>query len=664
VQLLEAGKPLFLRVLPTEVRTAGVVEDEGDDTGVRVAPGQRVVRAKKVDYVSAYRLARPWLTKLTLTALGLIITLAVIGEVIRPEKQTVFMPGGLSSAHALARIGDVSVAGNCSACHTPWNSVESSKCRACHQFPPHAQNEANPPECFTCHAEHRGEPKLAQNADEGCVGCHANLRAHVKGGVVRAEIASIPSFGDQHPDLVPPSDPDTLRFNHKLHLATGGMFNGEGRREILKCESCHGLKTVNDKADPVAIEFEQHCQRCHRLTFDARFPEAEVPHGGDPNYAYSFVLAAYAGNRDILSKPPAEVRRLLAARQLVAPSDQAFLNADQVFRKKCVVCHDMVSRGKRFTAVAPVIRREWFPGVKFNHATHTSVGCEKCHARARNSALTADVSMPNRGDCTECHGRNAKAAQGVSTCKTCHEYHSEAEKRVVMASLAPAGAGGLGTGGRMLQGILLAVIVILLLVVLVPVGIALFQRLRPERTPPPRQQPPAPVPVPPTSKMAAIKVDLPTDKVAKKDVPGPVPPPSIPQPTTMIVTDDSAETQLDQALPKGPGIGETGGTQMVQWYGLLNCISGPLAGQRFTIEEEGFYIGRDPALATVVIADSKISKRHVRIVPRDGKVWAIDEGSTNGTFLNGSAERVTEVQLKRGDKLILGDNTATFVYQL
>src|SRR4029079_7066713 len=99
---------------------------------------------------------------------------------------------------------------------------------------------------------------------------------------------------------------------------------------------------------------------------------------------------------------------------------------------------------------------------------------------------------------------------------------------------------------------------------------------------------------PPTSKMAAIKVDLPTDKVAKKDVPGPVPPPSIPQPTTMIVTDDSAETQLDQALPKGPGIGETGGTQMVQWYGLLNCISGPLAGQRFTIEEEGFYIGRDP----------------------------------------------------------------------
>jgi len=65
-----------------------------------------------------------------------------------------------------------------------------------------------------------------------------------------------------------------------------------------------------------------------------------------------------------------------------------------------------------------------------------------------------------------------------------------------------------------------------------------------------------------------------------------------------------------------------------------------------------------------VIPDSKISKRHVRIVPRDGKVWAIDQDSTNGTYLAGSPTRITEVQLKRGDILILGDNTATFVYQI
>ena len=83
------------------------------------------------------------------------------------------------------------------------------------------------------------------------------------------------------------------------------------------------------------------------------------------------------------------------------------------------------------------------------------------------------------------------------------------------------------------------------------------------------------------------------------------------------------------------------------------------------VEEGGFYIGRDPVLSTVVIHDKRISKRHVRIVPRDGNVWAIDEGSTNGTFLaSAMGTRITEVQLKRGDTLILGDNAATFVYQI
>ena len=101
---------------------------------------------------------------------------------------------------------------------------------------------------------------------------------------------------------------------------------------------------------------------------------------------------------------------------------------------------------------------------------------------------------------------------------------------------------------------------------------------------------------------------------------------------------------------------------MVQWNGMLHCTGGALEGQRFIIEDEGFYIGRDPALATVVIPDTRISKRHVRIVPRDGRVWAIDQGSTNGTFLKD--QRITEVQLKRGDTLILGDSAATFVYQI
>ena len=224
----------------------------------------------------------------------------------------------------------------------------------------------------------------------------------------------------------------------------------------------------------------------------------------------------------------------------------------------------------------------------------------------------------------------------------------------------------------MLQGILLALIVILLLVVLLPVGIALFQRLRPERNVavPPAPSKPAPPPRRPTP-------DLSTDKVPRQAA---APPPDIAASAATsriealkIENPKAPEPRRIEPEPNIPGVGPTrltapenpsagAGTEMVQWNGMLHCTGGALEGQRFIIEDEGFYIGRDPALATVVIPDTRISKRHVRIVPRDGRVWAIDQGSTNGTFLKD--QRITEVQLKRGDTLILGDSAATFVYQI
>ncbi|MGZ5445126.1 MAG: FHA domain-containing protein [Thermoanaerobaculia bacterium] len=214
----------------------------------------------------------------------------------------------------------------------------------------------------------------------------------------------------------------------------------------------------------------------------------------------------------------------------------------------------------------------------------------------------------------------------------------------------------------MLQGILLAVIVILLLVVLVPVGIALFQRLRPERAAAPLREkaaPPPPAVNLPTSKISAISVDVPTDKVSPGRVasPPPPPPPDLTPSTAPTIAPSSDRTRILDASDNVPS-----GTEMMQWYGMLHCTAGPLEGQRFIIEDDGFYIGRDPALSKVVVPDTRVSKRHLRIVPRDGKVWAVDQSSTNGTFMGG--QRITEVQLKRGDTLILGDNAATFVYQV
>lgn len=229
----------------------------------------------------------------------------------------------------------------------------------------------------------------------------------------------------------------------------------------------------------------------------------------------------------------------------------------------------------------------------------------------------------------------------------------------------------------MLQGILLALIVVLLLVVLLPVGIALFRRLSPERNAP--APPTAPKPAPPPRR--APTPELSTDRVPRQ--PAAAPPDIAASDATTRMEALKIETpkaekprpepRRIEPEPNIPGIGPTritpdsppeggAGTEMVQWNGMLHCTGGALEGQRFIIEDQGFYIGRDPSLATVVIPDSRISKRHVRIVPRDGRVWAIDQGSTNGTFLKD--QRITEVQLKRGDTLILGDNAAIFVYQI
>ena len=663
VQMADPVKPLFLRVITSRAVVSDAGEEEEKAASV-ATPGARVVKAKKVDYGEVYRLHRPWLTKLSLTAILLIAGLAVLGEVIRPDKQIAFMPGGLSSAHARARDArGNTVANACGACHTPWNSVTSSKCLDCHPHQPHAQHETSAPDCFSCHSEHRGATKLASIADQSCTGCHANLAEHVRlpkaqlaslrfasGRYSFDQIARITSFGEAHPEIVYGPDRNTLRFNHKLHLAPRGVFNSQGKREVLQCASCHSMVTDKGKTDPVAIDFEKHCQQCHRLTFDARFPNAEVPHGGEPGIVYGFVLATYSGDRDIAGKPAAEVRRILSARRTVAPDQRAVLNAEQVIKTKCRLCHEIQRKGERLAVTPPVIPSTWLDRAKFTHGRHSIVECEKCHQGVRQSVPTSDVLMPRRSECTDCHAENARGRQAASTCVTCHEYHLRPQRRTVTASLASAGVSGLGRGGRMLQGILLATIVILLLVVLIPVGIALFQRLRPERPAagaPAR--PPAPAPPP-----AAVP-DMPTDRMGV--------PPAAAAPAAPPPSPPSAMKGTEIApIPERPGEPVQAGTEMVQWYGMLNCTSGPLDGQRFVIEEDGVYIGRDPALSKIVIPDTRVSKRHVRLLPRDGKVWAVDQESTNGTFVND--QRIGEVQLKRGDTIVLADNAATFVYQI
>jgi pSer/pThr/pTyr-binding forkhead associated (FHA) protein len=100
-------------------------------------------------------------------------------------------------------------------------------------------------------------------------------------------------------------------------------------------------------------------------------------------------------------------------------------------------------------------------------------------------------------------------------------------------------------------------------------------------------------------------------------------------------------------------------------HGRITFVSGALAGQSFEVTPEGACIGRDASSSQIVIADPRISKRHVWIGVRAGRVVIEDQSSRNGTFLNDpKSERITENALSEGDTVILGESdVARFEYR-
>jgi hypothetical protein len=101
-----------------------------------------------------------------------------------------------------------------------------------------------------------------------------------------------------------------------------------------------------------------------------------------------------------------------------------------------------------------------------------------------------------------------------------------------------------------------------------------------------------------------------------------------------------------------------------QKWGELYASAGALAGRTFPIDPNGIFIGRDRTLSQIVIDSASVSKRHVWVGVREGLVVAIDQHSTNGTYLNDPGNAITETKLSPGDTLILADDVGRFTYRL
>lgn len=84
---------------------------------------------------------------------------------------------------------------------------------------------------------------------------------------------------------------------------------------------------------------------------------------------------------------------------------------------------------------------------------------------------------------------------------------------------------------------------------------------------------------------------------------------------------------------------------------VLVVRKGPETGERFYLDRPTFTVGRDPE-SDIFLNDMTVSRQHARLVVSDGTVTVHDDGSLNGTYVNGVC--VDVAQLADGDVLQIG----------
>jgi transcriptional regulator with GAF, ATPase, and Fis domain len=90
----------------------------------------------------------------------------------------------------------------------------------------------------------------------------------------------------------------------------------------------------------------------------------------------------------------------------------------------------------------------------------------------------------------------------------------------------------------------------------------------------------------------------------------------------------------------------------------LVALSGPLNGSALDLTETEISIGRDPS--NLIHVDSgSVSRRHCLIMKKESELFIRDLDSLNGTFVNDVP--IKERQLRKGDKIAIGDSVFVFV---
>ncbi len=359
----------------------------------------------------------------------------------------------------------------------------------------HQPNTTRDHSCSACHREHQTDGRMKAPEDTQCASCHndvATMRAsdQLAQGISPARFdppndtglvifhpgrpkegrtTVFASFSGDHPEFQflrqRLRDPDTLKFNHQKHL-TGAIPRLNGH--ALECADCHRPDAAGKYFQ--RINFENHCQSCHSLQFDAQNPDLSLPHG-DTAAVRTFLRSlpaqytTLAQNRGITAEREIDkfvkeqmnrLRKLSVAGEnleheifftsdpsqplptAVPTAAQSTSTGGQPRRASfagCAYCHEvknhdglqpkskarmeLVSTADNPVVISPRIPDRWLPGGSFNHAKHTNLGCAECHAASR-SHDTSDILLPSKADCTKCHSPKGGMSE---SCSVCHTFH-------------------------------------------------------------------------------------------------------------------------------------------------------------------------------------------------------------------------------------------------
>jgi len=421
---------------------------------------------------------RVWRGRVTLAviAASCAVLLVLLGN--PPWRNDFISPGELSNAHSgaafAARAETNHLNQSCGACHVVGNSGPNAmvhaalhadpgildlkkladakpavptaideSCLKCHVGRNFHQPDAPMISCSFCHVEHQSKMMTA-TTDANCNFCHGDA-AKMARAKTESGNSVIHHFAEDHPQFrfitEKLRDPDTLKFNHSLHL-TGTTIPDLPGGVKLDCAFCHQPEAAGAFMKPVA--FEKNCRVCHSLQFDPETPQLQLPHGS-AEFITAFLRSLPKQYADLAAKqnlPDANgfvskkldavrtlfgsgtelERRVFFSTATFGPEMQigTLSGGTRALFPGCALCHEVKNSSAGSPQITkPMLMERWLAQAKFDHAKHANISCAQCHD-AVHSKDTADILLPAKETCVTCHSPRGGV---VDTCATCHFYH-------------------------------------------------------------------------------------------------------------------------------------------------------------------------------------------------------------------------------------------------